>query len=87
MPITPSAAKRARQSKVRQDRLQPYKTRMKSIIRQVSELAQSGKKDEVTKLLPQAYKIIDTAAKKNLIHKKNASHKKAALAKLAATKK
>lgn len=86
MPITPSAAKRSRQSKVRQARLAPYKTRMKSIMRQVNDAAKAGKKDEVIKLLPEAYKIIDTAAKKNLIHKKNASHKKSGLAKLAAAK-
>lgn len=86
MPITPSAAKRARQSTLRNARLVPYKTRMKTIIRQVTDAAKAGKKDEVMKLLPQAYKIIDTAAKKNLIHKKNAGHKKSHLAKLAAAK-
>jgi small subunit ribosomal protein S20 len=86
MPITPSATKRARQSKVRNARLLPYKTRLKTIMRQVKDAAKAGKKEDVIKLLPEAYKIIDTAAKKNLIHKKNAGRKKSSLAKLAAAK-
>jgi len=87
MPITLSAAKRARQGKVRQQRLLPFKTQMKTVIRKFNEAMKAGNKDEAVKLLPQAYKVIDTAAKKNLIHPKNAARKKSLLARTVAAAK
>jgi small subunit ribosomal protein S20 len=87
MPLTKSAIKRARQSTVRNARRQPFKTKMKTVLRKFQEAAKAGKKQEMTALLPQAYKAIDTAAKKGLIHKKNASHKKSLLARTLATAK
>ncbi len=59
---------------------------MKTMMRKVSDAAKAGKKEEVVKLLPQAYKAIDMAAKKKIIHKKNAAHKKSLVAKLASAK-
>ncbi len=44
-------------------------------------LIKEGKKEEAEKFLSFAYKIIDTAAKKNLIHEKNAARKKSNIAK------
>lgn len=84
MPRTQSAIKQARKSEERRERLLPYKTRMKTMIRKVGDAAKAGKKDEVRALLSQAYKAIDMAAKKKIIHPKNAAHKKAHVAKLAA---
>lgn len=86
MPITLSAIKRARQNAVRQDRLNPYKTKLKTAMRKAQEAMKAGKKEELVAMLPQAYKAIDTAAKKGLIHKKNASRKKSLLARMAAAK-
>ena len=86
MPKTLSAIKRARQNLVRTARLKPYKTAMKTLIRKVSDAAQAGDVQQVTSLLPQAYKVIDTAAKKGLIHRKNADRKKSMLARMAAPK-
>lgn len=83
MPITTSAIKRARQSLVRQERRRPFKTQMKTMMKKVAEAAKAGKKDEVVKLLPQAYKAIDMAAKKHLIHPSNAARKKSSIAKMA----
>ncbi|TSC58566.1 MAG: hypothetical protein Greene041662_730 [Candidatus Peregrinibacteria bacterium Greene0416_62] len=57
------------------------------MIRKVTLAAKEGKNAEVLKLLPQAYKAIDMAAKKNIIHWKNAARKKSGMAKLASTKK
>lgn len=87
MPLIQSAIKRARQNTVRRARRLPYKTQMKTMMRKVSDLAKEGKKEEGAKLLPQAYKVIDMAAKRNIIHKKNAAHKKSHLAKLVSTTK
>ncbi|MBI5155637.1 30S ribosomal protein S20 [Candidatus Peregrinibacteria bacterium] len=86
MPLTQSAIKRMRQNRVRNARLLPFRTHMKTMMRKISDAAKEGKKDEVVKLLPGVYKAIDMAAKKQIIHKKNASHKKAKMAKLAAAK-
>lgn len=87
MPITSSATKAMRQAATRRVRRQPVKTMMKTMIRKITLAAKEGKTAEVQKLLPQAYKAIDMAAKKNLIHWKNAARKKAGVAKLAVVKK
>ncbi|OGJ62828.1 hypothetical protein A3C37_02935 [Candidatus Peribacteria bacterium RIFCSPHIGHO2_02_FULL_53_20] len=87
MPITSSATKAMRQAAVRRVRRQPVKTTMKTMIRKITLAAKEGKAAEVQKLLPLAYKAIDMAAKKNLIHWKNAARKKAGVAKLAVVKK
>jgi small subunit ribosomal protein S20 len=82
MPIIKSAIKRARQNEVRRARLLPVKTRMKSLMREFTDLAKAGKKADAAKLLPQVYRIIDTAAKKNIIHRNNAARKKSLIARL-----
>ena len=87
MPLTSSATKAMRQSAVRRARRQPVKTTMKTVIRKITLAAKDGNSAEVQKLLPQAYKAIDMAAKRNLIHWKNAARKKAGVAKMAAVKK
>ena len=56
------------------------------MMRKVEELASAGKKDEAAKLLPKAYKAIDMAAKKYVIHRKNAARKKSSLARMVSTK-
>lgn len=81
MPIIKSAIKRAKQNKVRSERLRPYRTNMKTMIRKIADLVKAGKKDEALALIPQVYKAIDTAAKKNIIRNKNAAKKKASVAK------
>lgn len=84
MPLTASAQKRAIQNRARHLRLLPYKTRMKSLIRSLTESVKAGKKQEATSLLPQVFKAIDMAAKKQIIHARNADRKKAAMAKMVA---
>jgi len=84
MPIIQSAIKRARQNVVRRTRLQPVKTKMKTLTRKYVDLIKEGKMDEAGKLLPQVFKAIDMAAKKGIIHKKNAGHKKSLVSRMAA---
>ena len=86
MPRTKSVAKRAKQSISRHQRLLPYKTNMKTMIRKITEAAKAGNKDEALKLLPQVHKSIDTAAKKQIIHANTAARKKSFVARLAAAK-
>ncbi len=65
-----------RQKKVRTERRSPYKTRMKTAMKKVLLLAKEGKKDEAEKALPEAFKAVDMAMKRNIIHWKNAARKK-----------
>jgi len=49
---------------------------MKTMMKKVVDLAKAGKKDEAMKVLPQVFKAIDLASKKNIIHWKSAARKK-----------
>jgi len=80
MPIIKSAKKRVKQSEKRRQRNYPLRSLMKTNIKKVLTAAAKGNKEEAEKLLPIAYKTIDTAAKKNIIHDKNAGNKKSRLA-------
>lgn len=50
-------------------------------MRKVSDLLKEGKTAEAEKALQKAYKDLDTAAKKSVIHKNTAARKKSSLAK------
>lgn len=80
MPVIKSAKKRMKQSAVRQARNKSTKSMLKTYVKKVLVLVKEGKKDEIVKILPKAYSVIDTAAKKNIIHSKNADRKKSRLA-------
>lgn len=82
MPITSSAVKASRQSRVRRERRQPVKTTMKTMIRKITLAAKAGNKAEAGKLIASAYKAIDMACKKHIIHPKNAARKKSNIAKM-----
>jgi len=84
MPIIKSAIKRVRQTKKRTARLLPYRTRMKTMVKNVYVLAKAGKKEDAEKALREAFKVVDTAAKKNIIHKKNADNKKSRMSRVVA---
>lgn len=87
MPILQSSIKSARQSVERRKRRLPFKTSMKTEIRRIGDLIKEGKKDEALKALSKAFKAIDTAAKKNIIHWKNAARKKSLLSRMTSPKK
>ncbi len=87
MPVLQASIKSAKQDAVRRTRRQPFKTNMKTMIRKVQDLIKEGKSSEAQTVLSIAYKAIDTAAKKHIIHRKNADRKKSSLARLVATKK
>ncbi len=81
MPITKSAKKRLKQGEKRRVLNLGYKRRMKKIVKEIRELIADKKKKEAQKLLPQAYKIIDKAAKRGIIKENTASRKKSRLTK------
>ena len=79
MPITKSARKAMRQTAARTERNKGTRTAVKTYMKKVLTLSKSDSA-EAEKVLPKAYKVIDTAAKKNIIHKSNAARKKSSLA-------
>ena len=86
MPIIESAIKRARQNETRRARRQPFKTRLKTVIRAYTDLIKEGKKKEAAELFPQVMKVIDTATKKNILHRNTGNRKKSRLSKMIAAK-
>lgn len=83
MPITKSAKKALRQSMKRRVRNLRKKREMKNILKKIGKLTIAKQTEETKKLIPQAQKIIDKAAKTGVIKKKAASRKKSRLMKLA----
>jgi small subunit ribosomal protein S20 len=60
---------------------------MKESVKDVRDLASSGKTKEAEEKLPTAYKAIDKAAKRGVIKKNNADRKKSRLTKFVESKK
>lgn len=82
MPLIKSAIKKMRQDAKRTVRNNRTRKSVKESVRNFTDAVAEGKPaNELTELLRKAYKSLDTAAKKNLIHDKNAARKKSALAK------
>jgi len=82
MPIRKSAKKALRSDvKKKAFNLRRKKT-MKEMVKKITKLVATGKKDEAKKLIPQAQKAIDKAQKRGVIKKNTASRKKAHLAKI-----
>ena len=81
MPITKAAKKGLRQDKRRRARNIEKKDQLKSLLKEVKDLISQAKAEEAKKLLPKAYKLLDKAAKTNLIKKNTASRRKARLTK------
>lgn len=84
MPIIKSAKKRVKQTFTRQNRNYNVRTAMRKAIRAVMDAVKAGKKKEAEGFLQKAYKVIDTAVKKNVLHKKTAARRKSSLANLIA---
>ncbi len=81
MPIKKSAKKADRRSKkLREVNLQ-HKTAMKNAIKSVKKAVVKNEGDKVA-ILTAAYKLIDKAAKHNIVHKNNAARKKSRLTKM-----
>lgn len=80
MPIIKSAKKKVRQAEKHRVRNLALKTEMKTYIKKFLKAVKNGNKEEAVKLMPKTYKLIDTAAKKHIIHRRNADNKKSMLA-------
>lgn len=82
MPIIKSAKKQMRVSRKNQARNYRTRRNLKDALKTVTLVVKEGKKDEAGKALQTAYKVIDMAAKKHILHPNNAARKKSSLAKM-----
>ena len=81
MPIKKSAKKAIRQSEKKRSCNTARKIEMKSIVKKIKLLSKEGKNEEAKKLIPQAYKAIDKAAKIGYIKDNTADRKKSRITK------
>ena len=82
MPITKSAKKALRQSLRKRAHNLFYKNKIKALFKKVRSLVLQKNIEEAKKLLPSIYKILDKAAKENVIKKNTADRKKSRIIKL-----
>ncbi len=75
MPIIQSAKKRAKQTKVREARNRITKKKMREAIKALLDDAKNGGKN-AGELFKKAQSTIDTAVKKNILHKNTGARKK-----------
>ncbi len=85
MPLIKSAIKKMRQDRVKTSRNRIQKENYRDAIKSVEHLAKSGATEKISEAVKTAYKTIDKAAKKKLLHKKTAARRKSGVAKLAKT--
>lgn len=81
MAITKSAKKAFRQSERRKRNNALNKDKIKTLEKKIERLLKEKKVDEAKKLLPEIYKALDKAAKRNVIRKNKASRRKSRIAK------
>jgi small subunit ribosomal protein S20 len=79
MPITKSAKKALRQTRRRTVRNLRRKEAYKRVLKQIQKLLAAGNIAEAQKLVPQAYKAIDKAAKTGVLEKNAAARHKSRL--------
>ncbi len=80
MANTKSAEKRAREDIVRRARNVAHRSKVRSAVRKVVEATNAGKKTEAAAALKVASPIIDSMARKGIIHKNKAARHKSRLA-------
>ena len=83
MPITISAKRAVRKSSKKRKANLQKKIVLKKTKKEFLKLIDGGKTEEAKKMLPKAYKLLDKAAKVNLIKKNRAAREKSRLAKKA----
>ena len=80
MPVIKSAKKQMLQNRRKRARNFPVRSQLKTTYKKALGLIKDGKLEEAKKYLPVAYRIIDMAAKKNILHDKSAARKKSRIA-------
>ena len=79
MPNHKSAEKRVRQSEKRRVINRSHKTKVRTYIKKLRAALDTGKTDEVQKILPDAISVIDKSVQKGVLHKNAAARYKSRL--------
>jgi len=80
VPNTKSAKKRVKQSEKRRSKNRGYMKRIKEVQKEIDKsIKANADKEQINQLLNKAFKVIDTAESKGVIHKNNAARKKSQL--------
>ncbi|HHS97407.1 MAG TPA: 30S ribosomal protein S20 [Chloroflexi bacterium] len=82
MANTKSAIKNIRKNQKRRLRNRMYRSRAKTAIKKARRLIEAGQLEEAREAIRVAYKALDKAAEKGIIHKNNAARRKARLMRL-----
>lgn len=82
MPIIKSAKKREKQEQKREKQNELTKSLYRGAFKRLTHAVQNGYKDFAQKLLPYVFKTLDTAAKKNVLHKNKAARHKSQASKM-----
>jgi small subunit ribosomal protein S20 len=85
MQIIKSAKKRVKVTAKAQERNYMVRSKFRTAIKALEEFVKGKDKDKSEDALKAAYREIDMAAKKNVLHKNNAARKKSHLSKLVAS--
>jgi small subunit ribosomal protein S20 len=78
---TKSAKKRVRSNERKRQYNRPHITRAKNAVKKARHAIESGDQDAASMAVSDAYRWLDHAASKGVIHKNNASRRKGRLAK------
>ena len=79
MPNHKSSEKRVRQSEKRRVINRSHRTKVRTYIKKVRAALESGKSDEIQKVLPEAISVIDKSVQKGVMHKNAAARYKSRL--------
>jgi len=82
MPITKSAIKSLRKESQNRAANLRYIKKIKALQKQILSLKKDDKIKEANDLLPEFYKIVDKAAKENIIKKNTAARKKSSVTRI-----
>ena len=77
-----SAEKRNRQNEIHRDRNRGYRSRMRSSIKKLRALVESGDAEAARAALPSTLGLIERTARKGVIHRNTAARYKSRLTKL-----
>ena len=83
MANTKSAEKRYRQAEARRDRNRAVTSSMRTQIKKMRKTIDEGDAEAIKSTLSETFSVIDTAAKRNVIHDNTASRYKARLSRAA----
>jgi len=86
VPNIKSAIKRVLVTERNRVRNKSWRSSVRTVRTNVTDTAKAGKKADVQKALQNAYKVIDMAVSKGVLHKNSAARKKSRLTKSVAVK-